>query len=319
MKCMTHCGEDVDYQREEFPNGFYVVPRNIDQSIHLCEKLHDDDETIHSVQLMHADIEFDNDLLSFMYEFQHEILPLNDEEIKKNKKFAKKILNYLFFLNNHICSDPYLESLNIDLSYDTTSDLTYLSIISKIYELQNDFESAIKCEILKHQIDGSTSKNILELYRKDRENYLNEDSHSVAAIRDKLRIVENEMTNLIRTKIDETKLEQFFPIAYAQAVKDRKKNHSDYPEKKDLLDWMTFGSLHSVLGNWSKNAPKELQFNIQKITYRLTELNDMRNRNDHHKKPQPLDEFMSENERMIKSLMCDECIEYLKDQISKAT
>lgn len=321
MKCMTHCGEDVNYERHEFPNGFYVVPRNKDQSIHLCERLHQYDDTNLMVPINHADFELGNELNGFFYEFQFLSMEVTDEEIKKNKKFANQVLNYLFFLNNHLCSDPYLENLisQTELSYDTTTELENLSIISKIYELQNDFESAIQCEMIKFEIDGSITKNFGELVRKNNENYSKEDSYSVAAIREKIRIVENSMVNLIRTKIDETALKQFFPTAYDQAIRDRNREEPIQHEKKDLLDWMNFGSCRFILDKRSKNTPKELQFDIKHISTLLKLVNKFRGRVSHQNQPQPLDEYMSENERIARSLICDECIKYLKDQISNAT
>lgn len=322
MKCMTYCGEDVYYERHEFPNGFYVVPRNKDQSIHLCERLHENDDEYLMIPLNLASFEVNEEINSFFYEFQFLTDKITDEEIKKNKKFANQVLNYLFFLNNHLCSDPYLENLSTQLSglsYDTTTELENLSIISKIYQLQNDFESAIKCEIIKFEIDGTMTKDLHELVRKNNENYSKEDSYSVAAIREKIRIVENSMVNLIRTKIDETALKQFFPTAYDQAIRDRNREEPIQHEKKDLLDWMNFGSCRFILDKRSKNTPKELQFDIRRISTLLKLVNKVRGRVSHQNQPQPLDEYMSENERIARCLICDECIKYLKDQISNAT
>ena len=319
MKCLTLCGEEVYYERHEFPNGYYLVPRNNDHSVHECEKIRTDGWTYPTTNDVGSLL--DSEINNFLYEIQDFLFDTTDEKIKNDKYFANEILNTLFFINNHFCSDPFLYMGEFtNLSYDANSELPNLSMISKIYELQNDFESAKKCEMIKFEINGSISKNFPELLRKDKENYSIEDSHSVAAIRYKLRIIEDEMTNLIRTKIDEATLEQFFPDVCSKAFDRRKKNESDHPEKKDLLDWMDFGDRRSVLGNWSTKVPEIFRFKINKvINWRLNELNIARNRIDHHTKPQPLDEFMSENERMMKSLMCDQCIEYLKDQISKAT
>ena len=112
MTCITHCDEDVNYQRFEFPHGEYLLPLNSDGTIHRCSVLRGGED---DVLLMHNEVIFEIGQLygHLLYELQMfdfpitteiEIYSQNDPEFSMIASILKKL-----FLINHICPDPFLE------------------------------------------------------------------------------------------------------------------------------------------------------------------------------------------------------------------
>lgn len=326
MKCNT-CKKKIYCNYHEFPNGIYIVPKNKDDSVHQCEKLH-----IYARNFVHIDDinDFtDGEFYGFMSIFQYTSLYANDDSLKKDKNLANYILNSLFFINNHFCPDPYLIMGLVpmgEVSYDTASSLELLSLLSKIYELTGDLDSALKCEIIKNGIESEPNENLSRLYnlkeQTNSENKLDvQDNLLVENLRKKILIVEREIKSFLRKRLTPIKLKEIFPRSYDMAIKPANNQYGFFElENDDIFQYLTWGSLHFILSenndtsrNENAQSPKELNFNISPKILQYIHINKkFRNDTDHYSDEVTIDEKMSENDKIILNANCNECIEYFQ-------
>lgn len=155
MTCITHCGEDVNYQRYEFPHGEYLLPLNSDGTIHRCSVLRggeDDILVIHNEAISEIGQLYGN----LLYELQMIYFHISDEYYQPDDDEYKKISEFLtkIFFINHICPDPYLEELPSPYPV-VFGAAAVIGFIGLLYKQIGDIQSAEKANSIEKQINLS--------------------------------------------------------------------------------------------------------------------------------------------------------------------
>lgn len=306
MKCITLCDENITYEKFEFPHGYYIVPLNDDGTIHMCKTLRSESEQISvdsdEVHVVHdLYLSFENELEDIRFTDYPCVLQVGDKDFVEKATRLLKIL----FLINHVCPDPFLDSIPnifpvgfgypelieiIELLYHDLGDSSSshdARLIANKFELSlainekppviND-ESNINSEefwnlLKKYSEFSSTSSEIIDsqedLNEQQSENFDEDEKYSISSIREYVRKVEYEAKEFLRKRITEIEIKKYFDFAYVSARKYQKENSDIFDRSHDdVIEFLTFsGTVGILFGNVDRKNSQELNEEFKKASH----------------------------------------------------
>ena len=228
MTCITHCGEDVNYQRHEFPHGEYLIPLNNDGTIHRCSVLRGGEdeilvihnEVISEIGELYGTLLYEIQMIDFpsstimhynlKNEKVHEHYTENDVQYQMIIEFLKKL-----FLINHICPDPFLEEPpnHYPVMYGAAAIIGLIGLL--YYEIGDDnshkkareLEKQINLSALMYDSVKQDNSSLEELWKKvgDRTDGITNEM----TIEKMKEILENQVKGILNnSNSDETNLEE---------------------------------------------------------------------------------------------------------------
>ena len=202
IQCRTGCGEQITYERYDFPDGFvYFLPLNLDETIHDCPNVP------HNLELKINEIFLGKDnIVEYQNPWKHEDMSVSQRYLLYflTTNYEDKPDNYIdeyfsFELNvihewekgfswedsfpvEEISNELKKQGLIAiqtqcllfpspfmgDYEYNTETKERYsnLNKLSRCYESLGEYKSAIRAREIQDRITDDQSKKIVELYEK---------------------------------------------------------------------------------------------------------------------------------------------------------
>lgn len=295
ISCRTNCGEQIEYQAYDFPDGYvYYLPRNVDGTVHNCPNLPEDG--FYGKHSMHhyEDYDLDN--------------KVGEEIVNEAVRIIERTWGSLAMLEDPIMlsyrdKPPEQEEVNEARRALLTSMQTRCSLLPAPFMIWDfteflpmkgdpDYETAKyednistdlewlagayeKLGMLLHatvalhaQNDATYDKmrnsRILELtyryYSITSSAKKSLEYGSVENLQKNLRKVENLIKEFIRSQYNNIEiLKEEFPQACSEALKNQKKGEGIIKKQNnDLVENLTFGNVFFILKtNKNKKVKKE--------------------------------------------------------------
>ena len=348
ISCRTNCGEQIDYEKFEFPDGFiYYLPKNTDGSIHNCPNL-PKDGMYGRVSAIHEEYseeeKIGKEIVDESYELMQEaygdlsywdlVAETKDEvdydgqtyEEAKKKELLKLQMRCLLF------PAPFMEWDHTDLfapeEHDDFDELISkdLELLAYSYEGQGMLDCAIRALTIQNFTTNDQNPRILELTYKKNKTQKNQEvekkieAKTVNELRENLRRVERTIKNFIRKQYSSIEVfRKEFPEIYSEASRNQKIGIEKIKrEHNDVIEFITIGDAHRIIKEKKSEFVKkeELGKNLwKKIDWEI--INDIfackntRNGIDHYSGKNIENDF-DYDAKSLCFLQCEEIINFFE-------
>ena len=315
IPCRTGCLEQINYEEFEFPDGFvYLLPRNIDGTIHNCKNLQITDyaswspeeskqQKIIMASINDPKIKVDRDNLfnttPNMYHSQYHdrLLQIShnrifeNDELPEDKRKSEDEMTKIMLINAQMRCNLFPTPFLSDPTGYGHSDLIDLA---EDYELLKEYESAIIAILIQDKITHDQGEKLIELEKLKNKIPIKKitSNATVMEIRDKkIRGLEGKIKEFLRKNYPikifrESEPELFSKLNENREERDRRRTNT-VGQFDDVYERLTLGQCRTIIIKHRKKMKKSKEFNIftkieSEYLSRMEWLvENFRNENDH--------------------------------------